>query len=189
MVLHKQQVTVEEFDAWVLLPQNADMLFENIRGEIVEVPSNPYSSKISSRISGYIFMYLLQNDIGHLTGEQGGYQVAGERYAPDVAFTTYHSQPEEVARQGYNPVPPDLAVEVMSPTDSDEFLRVKVANYLFAGTEVWLVDPDTQRVEVYAPAKKMRFIGADAVLETDLLPGFSLAVKDIFPQEKSDEHE
>ena len=75
-----------EFEAFIDLPENAERFFEFIGGEILEVPSNTYSSKIASRISGFIFMYLLQNDIGHLTGEQGGYMVFGERYAPDVAF-------------------------------------------------------------------------------------------------------
>jgi Uma2 family endonuclease len=60
MILQIKQITIEEFDKFVDLPENKDKLFEYIRGEIVEVPSNAYSSKISSRINGFLFIYLLQ---------------------------------------------------------------------------------------------------------------------------------
>lgn len=183
MVLKIRRLTVEEFDEFVNLPQNADKLFEYIRGEIFEVPSNPYSSKIATRISTYIGMYLLENDIGHLTGEQGGYMVSGERYAPDVSFTSYKSQPEEVAKQGYNPIAPDLAVEVISPTDIDEMLRVKIANYQAAGTIVWLVNPDKENVEIYEAGKPVKFVGRDGTLAApNLLSNFELKVDNIFPK-------
>jgi Uma2 family endonuclease len=183
MILKTQHYIVEEFDEFVNLPQNADKLFEYIRGEIFEVPSYPYSSKIPSRISGYLFMYLNENDIGHLTGEAGGYMVSGERYAPDVSFTSYETQANEVARRGYNPIPPDLAVEVMSPTDIDKMLRVKIANYQAAGTIVWLTNPDKENVEVYEIGKPIKFVGRDGRLSAqNLLPDFELKVDNIFPK-------
>ena len=52
-VQREKQYTVEEFDDFVNLPENAERLFEFIGGEIVEVPSNPYSSEIAATI---IFM-------------------------------------------------------------------------------------------------------------------------------------
>ncbi|MEO0598293.1 MAG: hypothetical protein AAF126_19450, partial [Chloroflexota bacterium] len=61
-----QVMTTEDFEQFVNLPENADKHFEFIAGEIVEVPSNPFVSKIASIISGFIFMYLLKNDIGHV---------------------------------------------------------------------------------------------------------------------------
>jgi Uma2 family endonuclease len=61
-------------------------------------------------------------------------------------------------------------------------LRVKVANYLAAGTLVWIVRPETKIVEVYAPGQPMRKVGVDGSLDGgDVLPGFSLPVRDIFP--------
>ena len=181
MVLDKKRISVEEFEDFVDLPQNDDKLFEYIGGEIFEVPSNPYSSKISARITTYLGMYLLQNDIGHLTGEAGGYKVSGERYAPDVAVILYDKQ-KKLARTGYNNNPPDLAVEVMSPSDNDEKLRIKVANYQAAGTIVWVVDPDNNQVEVYEVGKPVQVLDESATLTVEtILPGFKLPVKDIFP--------
>src|SRR5829696_4954055 len=100
MTIQERFYTVEEFEAFTELPENVDSLFEFIGGEIFEVPSNPLVSKFASRMNLYIGMYLLQNNIGHLTGESGGYMVSGERYAPDVAFISYEKQPE-LASQGY----------------------------------------------------------------------------------------
>jgi Uma2 family endonuclease len=155
-------------------------------GEIFEVSSNPYSSKISSRINGFLFIYLLKNDIGHLTGEARGYQVSGERYAPDVAVILYDKQ-KKLAAKGYNNNPPDLAVEVMSPSDNDEKLRIKIANYQAAGTIVWVVDPDKEQVEVYELGKPVKVLDKSATLQVEtILPGFKLAVKDIFPPKEDD---
>jgi len=181
----KRAVTAEEFEAFVNLPENADRTFELVAGEIVEVPSNPYASQIAARISMYIGMYLLQHNIGHVTGEAGGYIVSGERYAPDVAYISKPRQPE-LARAGYNPNPPDLAVEVVFPTapETARLLTVKVANYLAAGTVVWVVYPETKEVEVFAPGQPAHILNREGTLEGgELLPGFSLAVSAIFPDE------
>jgi Uma2 family endonuclease len=182
MAVQARRYTVEEFDALVQEPDNADRLFEFIGGEVVEVPSNPYVSQIAARISGHIFIYLAENDIGHLTGEAGGYMVSGERYAPDVAFIAREKQPE-LAQEGYNPAPPDLAVEVLSPTDDPRLLRIKIVNYLRAGTTVWIVNPAQRQVEVYRPGRAPEVVDKQGALEgDDVLPGFELAVKDIFPE-------
>jgi Uma2 family endonuclease len=186
MVVSTTRVTTEEFDAYVRLPENAEKLFEYIGGEIVEVPSNPYASKVSSRFITYFGIYLLRNDIGHLTGEAGGYVVSGEKYAPDVAFITYIKQPE-LAHSGYNPNPPDLAVEVDYPSsaESQRNLMIKVGNYLAAGTVVWCVYPEVKQVHVFVPMLPVKVFDINGVLDGgDVLPGFELPIRDIFPEDK-----
>jgi Uma2 family endonuclease len=81
-----QRVTAEALDHFVEQPHNADKLFELINGEVVEVPSNPQSSAYSQVVAGEFYIFLRGKDIAHLTGEAGGYIIAGERYAPDVAI-------------------------------------------------------------------------------------------------------
>ncbi|MFN8372141.1 MAG: Uma2 family endonuclease [Anaerolineae bacterium] len=182
MVLEVKRLTAEEFDVLAQQPENADKLLEFIGGAIVEVPSNAAASQYSSRISGYFFVHLLQNPTGHLTGEAGGYIVSGERYAPDVALISKTKQPE-LATQGYNSNPPDLAVEVDFPStpQSQHDLTIKIHNYVAAGTVVWLVLPEKKTVEVYAPGQPMKpYRMGDTLNGGDVLPGFTLAVKDIF---------
>jgi Uma2 family endonuclease len=182
------RVSVEAFDAFVNLPENAETLFEYIGGELTPVPSNAYASKIAARILGFIFVYLLEHDLGHLTGEAGSYRVSGERYVPDVAFISRERQPE-IAQEGYNLNPPDLAVEVQFPLSvkTQQRLPIKLANYLAAGTTVWVVYPTDdrkdQRIEVYRPGQPVEVLRTteETVVGGDnILPGLKISLKDIF---------
>lgn len=173
--------TVEDFDRIAALPENADKLLEFIGGEIIEVPSNAYSSEIAAHILIMVGLYVKTNKLGHITGEQGGYMVSGERYAPDVAYLA-KSRQAQLAKEGYNPTPPDLAVEVVSPSDSSKLITVKVGNYLAAGTVVWVVYPEIKEVAVYVPGQPVKIITADGTLDgSPVLPGFTLPMKEIFP--------
>ena len=184
----KRRVTLDEFEAFIAYPENTEKLFEFVSGEIVEVPSNPYASKIAGKIFGELYIYLKSNDIGHLTGEAGGYMVGGERYAPDVAYISYDRQPE-LAGQGYNPNPPELAVEVVSNASNAEEqrrLRFKLTSYLATGVMVWVVNTEERRVEVYQAGQVAQELDERDTLKADaILPGFELAIKDIFPPTKS----
>lgn len=180
MVVGTRKMTVQEFDQFVMLPENTDRLFEYIGGEVVEVVSNQKSSTLAARINGFLFMYLLQNNIGFLTSSDGGYMIAGERYIPDVAFVS-HDRQTEPSGEAYSDIPPDLVVEVLSPSNTSREMRVKVVNCLSMGVTVWIVDPEQQQVEVYAPGQRVTNVGLEGTLDGgDILPGFSLAVSDIF---------
>jgi Uma2 family endonuclease len=169
------KVTVEDFEAFIYAPENADRSFELIGGEIVEVVSNSYSSEI-----GAFFVALLiqwGRSTGRVTGADGGYVIMDERYIPDAAYISKKRQPEP-SRAAYNPNAPDLAVEVLSPAKSPAEMRIKVANYVLAGTVVWVVDPDKQRVEVYTPGAAPKILGIDDTLDGgDILPDLRAAVK------------
>lgn len=181
MVIQARDFTVEKFDDFVELPENQDKLFEYIGGEIVEVPSNPYSSYISGWVHTFINMYLLKHPIGFATGEQGGYMVSGERYVPDVAFISFAKQ-KELARTGYNLNPPDLAVEVVSPTDSEKKLSIKISNYLATQTSVIVIYPEEQEIAIHKPGEPVVILGIEDTLTVEsVLPNFKVAVKDIFP--------
>lgn len=183
MVFSTKQMTVEEFDQFVDLSINANKLFEYVGGEVTEVPSNPYSSKIAAIFLVELGIYLKGNDIGHITGEAGGYIVSGERYAPDVAFISYEKQ-ENLARTGYNPNPPDLAVEVVSPTDSEKKLSIKISNYLADQTTVVVIYPDEKQVAIHQHGQPVILLGSDDILFVDsILPDFQVSVADLFPQE------
>ena len=137
MVVQKSIWIAADFDAWAET-QTGDEKIELIAGEIVVSPSNAYCSLISMSIGHLLLNFLDQHPLGNITGEGGGYQVGDERYAPDVAYISKARQPK-LARKGYNPNPPELVVEVMSPTDNERQLLLKVGNYLSAGTTVWVV--------------------------------------------------
>jgi Uma2 family endonuclease len=180
MAVQTRRATVEEFDQFVQLPENADRLFEYVGGEITEVVSNNYSSEIAARILIEIGIYVKSRNVGRVTGADGGYRVSGERYIPDVAFISREKQPEP-SHEAYNPTPPDLAVEVLSPSNDLSDIRIKLVNYLNAGTVVWIVDPDKKQVEVYASGQAKKLGLNDTLDGGAVLPGFTLPVKEIFP--------
>lgn len=181
MSVQTQRMTVEEFEQLVALPENADRRFEYIGGEAVEVVSNQRSSALAYNIGFFIKLYLREEGTGGIvTGADGGYMIGNERYIPDVAYISPARQ-TEISDQAYGPVPPDLVVEVLSPSNDPDDMRIKVVNYLRAGTTVWIVNPDKRHVEVYAPGQAPERITEDGTLDGgDILPGFTLAVSDIF---------
>lgn len=116
-----------------------------------------------------------------MTGADGGYIVMGERYIPDVAFISIEKQPEPCL-EAYNPNAPDLVIEVISPTDTKQKLSRKLTNYHAAGIHVWVVWPENREVEVHEPGQKVKIYTLNDTLGgSSILPGFTLAVKDIFP--------
>lgn len=188
MVLQANQIslirTVEAFDEFIQQQQTDDEIYEFIGGEMIEVPSNPYASEVGGTIFFFVKLFVREHNLaGHVTPADGGYWVSGERYAPDVAFITHERQPKPVYK-GYNPNPPDLAVEVVSDESSSEELnrlRWKITNYLAAGTVAWAVFPLAQRIEVYVPGQPVRILNINDTLDGGaVLPGFTLPVREIF---------
>jgi len=175
------QVSVEDFEKIAVLPENADRHLEYIAGEIVEVVSNSKSSAIAARILIKIGNHVEAYQLGRVTGADGGYRVSGEDYMPDVAFISNARQPKD-PEVAWNPLAPDLAVEVASPTDRPSVIADKVANYPLAGTLLWYVFPDDKQIKVYELGQPAKTLDLDDVLDGGkVLPDFKLVVKDIFP--------
>lgn len=179
-MVQTQYATLEDYLRFIFLPENVDRLFEYIEGEIVEVVTNNYCSLVAMRIAGRILTYVESHGLGYVTGADGGYQVGSHRYLPDVGFISIQRQPEP-SHETFNPNSPDLAVEVLSPTDKPKKVRTKIFNYTAAGTVVWVVDPEEKEVEVYIPGQPSKTLQLDDTLDGgDVLPGFMLSVKEIF---------
>jgi Uma2 family endonuclease len=178
-------VTQAEFFAFIRSADHANRHFELIGGEIVEsMPSDLMASNISARLIYLLMTYLETHDIGHVTGEAGGYHVGTDVYAPNVAFIRYERLPR-LASKGFGAVPPDLAVEVVSTGESDENARltVRLSSYLAV---VWIVRPDMRRVEVHTPGQGPRILTqADELDGGSLLPGFRIRVETLFSKTAS----
>ncbi len=184
MGVQAQRVTLAEFERLALLPENVDRRLAYVGGEIVEGVSNNYASMVAARIVARLVLYVDGQGAGYVTGADGGYSVGQDRYIPDAAFISKKKQPDP-PHHTWNPHPPHLAVEVLSPTDEPEVLRLKIANYLSAGSIVWVVNPDKRQVELYTPGLAPQRVGSDGVLSGgDALPGFTLPVAAIFPEEQ-----
>jgi Uma2 family endonuclease len=181
----QQAMTIQEFEEFIFHPDNINHHFEFVAGEIIEMVSNNYSSEIAAEILFLIRLHMKETDIkGRVTMADGGYKIGQDRYIPDVAFISWDKQPNS-SHEAYNSNPPDLVVEVMSPTDTDKALLIKVANYLAVGTLVWVVRPDDKVVEIYETGQSVTLLNEDDTLEGRMvLPNFSMSVKDIFPPQR-----
>jgi len=177
----RTRMSAAEFERFVRLAENADRDFELIEGEIVEVVSRQISSAIGAYVGGLLAVFVAARRLGRVTGADGGYQVDGERYIPDAAFISKARQPNPPDQAAYNPLAPDLAVEVLSPANNDAQIAIKLRHYLAAETTVWVFDPDRRTVSVHRPDGETRTLNADETLDGgDLLPGFTLRLADVF---------
>ncbi len=179
-MLETKQLTVEEFEKFAAAPENADKTLEFVGGRIVEEVSNNYSSLLASFLNTMINLFVLQHQLGYVTSSDGGYAVGAERYIPDTAFVSIARQ-SEPSLASYLPFAPDLAVEVLSPSNEDREIRIKVVNYLRAGALIWVVDPESKTVEVYTPDEAPKTLGVNDLLDGGtVLPGFSLSIRNLF---------
>jgi Uma2 family endonuclease len=172
--------TIDEFEQFALLPANRDKRLEFIHGELVEVVSNDIAAMIGAKIVVLIGSFVWSNQLGFVTGEQGGYRIGEHDLIPDCAFV---SKARRAGPQGetYARVVPDLIVEVKSPSDTYVGLVSKISLYLQADVRLaWLVLPDKRRVEVFTQDGSQSYGLGEQITGGDVLPGFVAIVSDIF---------
>lgn len=165
-----------------------DKLYELVDGVILEMnPPNRINAWIALEIGYYFRDFVKDKDLGFVLGADGGYTLApGTVRVPDVSFVSKARQP--FLGQVEDIFAPDLAVEVISPSEKPLDVHDKTALYLNAGSAVvWNVYPDERVIEVWqkgdAGALVMRKYTADDTLDGGAaLPGFTLKVRDVFPE-------
>jgi len=160
---------------------------ELVRGEIVTVPPTgglhgATYLKVGRRIGNFVDDHnlgtVVSNDAGFLT-QRNPDTVRG----PDLAFWKKERLPEIPV--GYIPIPPDLAIEVLSPSNTSRKIREKLEEYFACGVAmVWVVAPEDRTVTIYRSPhqglllhdQKSVFVSGDTIL-----PGFECRVADLLP--------
>jgi Uma2 family endonuclease len=175
-------MTAEEFMAAGL----GDDGFELVRGEVVRVPPTmPQHGRVCSRINWILETFGRTSGFGYPLSESA---VATERgpdtvRGPDVSFYSHARWPESEVGTGLPPVPPDLVVEVVSPSNRPGEMQRKVTEYLEAGVLlVLIVDPARRKAALY----RLREVFPTILSENDVLenlpelPGFTCPLADFF---------
>ena len=155
--------------------------YEYVKGELIPVPPTSVEhGKISINLILPLGLYVRENQLGDVYAPDTGFQIGDRVLMPDVAFVSPERMPDDLNK--VFPTPPDLAVEVVSP--SDVFRRVvrKALDYLEAGTKmVWIVEPTSQTVRVYRSETPIRVLGInDTLTGEDVVEGFSCQVAQLF---------
>jgi Uma2 family endonuclease len=162
--------------------------YELVDGELREVtPCFDDPSRIGVRFSSNIFAFVEANELGEVFGADGGFLLPGARQtvvAPDVSFVRIERIPPDHDFQSFFPGAPDLAVEVVSLSNTPHDVADKVRRYLAAGARlVWVAWPLSQTVVVHRPGQKPETLHENDVLDgEDVLPGFRLSVRAAFKE-------
>jgi Uma2 family endonuclease len=159
--------------------------WELVRGVIREMPPAGWEHGVNSASLGhYLWGHSKQHDLGQVLTNDPGFLVARDPdtvRAPDVAFIPKAKVPETLPK-GWITVVPDLVVEVISPNDRWSEVHEKIADWLRFGVRlVWVVDPESRSISVYRSDQPLRVLTDQDTLDgEDVLPGFSLPVREVF---------
>jgi Uma2 family endonuclease len=125
-------------------------------------------------------------DLGAYGGFEGGFRLASDPdtvRAPDFWFIRKDRILPEGLPDAFWPGAPDLAVEVLSPTDRSGDIADRSRDYFAAGVRlVWLLDPRAKAAAAFPDGRMPYFVLSDGELDgEDVLPGFRLPLRDVFP--------
>ena len=158
--------------------------YEIVYGEIREraMPS-PMHGRIQARIAARLLMFVEENNLGVVYTETLFEFAENLARIPDVAFVSLARFPEGGEEKGSRwHLAPDLAVEVISPTDNYADVEEKISEYFAFGVkQVWIVSPESKTLTVYRSRKQATILGEeDELQDDDVLRGFRMKLSDIF---------
>ena len=156
---------------------------ELFNGELLTMsPAGFEHDVIATTLTALLFNHVRANNLGIVVCGDTGFKVASDPdtvLAPDGAFIA--GERVGVISEGLRSGPPDLAIEVRSPSDRRTAVERKAALWLSLGVKsVWLVEPRQKSVEVVrADGERKLFRESDELVD-DTVPGFRVAVSEIF---------
>lgn len=174
-------ITRAAFESLLAEPENADHLLELIYGEVVEKVPTQLHALIANLLNMVLGLYNRSNPIGWVFSELRIKLPDDDENdrIPDIAFVLKAGRTFDADAPLAHM--PDLAIEIQSPGQSDRLMLDKANYYLSHGARmVWIVYTAKRLVEVLTTSDRKLLTEADTLEGGDLLPGFKLAVRDIF---------
>ena len=160
--------------------------YELVRGELRKMaPAGRTHGKRGNRVNYSLSAHVYENNLGEVYLAESGFHLASDPdhvLAPDVAFVSREREESAPEEDGFFPGPPDLAIEVISPSDRYTEVEAKVEEWFNAGTlMVIVVNPRNRTVRVYRSLVDSDLLTEQDTLEGgDVVPGWKLQVADIF---------
>jgi len=167
------------------LPDDAHR-YDVIRGELIRLAAATFKhGESADEFHFSLGLFVRRHGSGRVYSAETGFLLSHDPLTivcPDVAFVLAERIPPDDADDGYFPGPPDLAVEIRSPSETGPGVVRKVDAYLDGGTVlVWYADPPRRVVVVHRAGRAPITRGDGDTLDgEDVLPGFQLAVSDVF---------
>ncbi|MEK6260177.1 MAG: Uma2 family endonuclease [Planctomycetota bacterium] len=180
-VITEKSITIDQFETMPF-----EFPVDLVRGEIVEMPPpGGVHGTVCGNVAFELISWTRRSDLGVVTANDSAVVTELDPDTVrgcDVAFVSWKRLPTKKIPKGAFRNPPDLVVEIMSPSDRWNNVLAKVNEYLDVGViEVWIVDPEDRSVDVYRGDRKPARLANGQTLESaDVLPGFSCPVADFF---------
>jgi Uma2 family endonuclease len=175
----KTFLTIEDF---LKLPEsvgNRDVRYELVEGELITVSPGMFRhNRVRDRIFFILELFLRDSKLGTVVAEQSFHLFGNTVRVPDIAFVrSERTLPLDKLPDGA----PDLAVEVISPSNTPREMDQRISDYFAGGCRrVWLVYPEHGEVYIYGSAGITRRQGDDLLEDSELFPGFSTKAAALF---------
>ena len=175
-------MTIDEF----LVAQLPEGKSELVRGEVrLTPPAGAPHGMAAANLVIALGAYVRARQLGHVFGDAVGYELVQFPHTvrvPDASFVRADRIPAEGVGPGLFRFPPDLAIEVLSPSETASSLEEKIRDYAMAGTAlIWIVDPARRTIMcIPADASVSWLAEGDTLDGGTLIPGFSCPVVDVF---------
>jgi Uma2 family endonuclease len=163
-------------------------IYELVDGHLVERKMGAESSRVGTRLASRLDFFCDEHGLGNVWGADNGYQcfphAPGLVRRPDVSFVRSGRLPGDVPPKGWIKIPPDLAVEVVSPNDTAEEVEEKRVDYHRAGVPlVWVIFPVARTARVHRTDGSASDLLEDDELSGEaVIPGFRCPLREILPR-------
>jgi Uma2 family endonuclease len=172
-------------DELLALPKG-EFRYELVNGELKKMsPAGHEHGRVTIRLTLPLALHVQKHGLGEVYAAETGFKLSSNPdtvRAPDIAFIRQEHVDAVGKTKGFWPGAPDLAVEVLSPSDTVGEIEEKVTEWLTAGVaQVWVVSPNFRTVTVYRSADTISVLTENDLLDgEDVLPGFQIQVREIF---------
>jgi Uma2 family endonuclease len=167
------------------LDAHDNRLCELVDGILVEKPMGLRESVVAIAIARFLGEFVSRHRLGIVAGEAGAVRLLpGLVRIPDVAFISRQRLPNGLPDEPIPQLVPDLAVEVLSKSNTPAEMSRKLEEYFKAGARlVWLVDPDKRSVTVYRAVDDFKIVDRNGTLDgAEVVAGFTLPVAQVFAE-------
>jgi Uma2 family endonuclease len=149
-------------------------------------PAGHVHGRVAAEVGAHLTLFVRQHRLGETYAAETGFLLRRSPdtvRAPDAAFVSRERLASmTLLPEGYFPGPPDLAVEVLSPSDTVREVAAKTADWLASGCRAVLeLDPATKTAMLHRPDRTAEhFASTASVMLDDLLPGWSIPLAELF---------